>query len=252
MGGGRDNSGAVRYYRRNGIYFRKDGKPVNYRFRNINITFEDHMALANMAEPITEQRTNILRALENRVLDKFEHPTATDRAAMTPLPQTGKEVVGFLQRMLAIDNLNDDDKVSPEDRNGSPETNAVNRLITGDIETEKGGFLFFDGKVKNRNYLQYNDMPDYKAILEQVMPQLTPENLRRVLDARQTPIIDGIPENDYLWEFETFVTNNSGESIRTYVKVHPFHSNDGKPYAVLVGLHRTAPMRNSATDEQRG
>ena len=122
MGGGRDKAGAVRYYRRNGIYFRKDGKPVNHRFRNI--TIEDHMALADMAEPITP----------------------TIRAAMNPLPQAGREVPNFVQRTLAISNLNDDDKIRPEDRNASESTDLYNRLINGDIETDNGGFVYLDGR----------------------------------------------------------------------------------------------------------
>lgn len=257
MGGGRDNSGAVRYYRRNGIYFRKDGKPVNHRFRNINITIEDHMALANMAEPITEQRTNILRVLENRVLDKFEHPTATDRAAMTPLPQTGREVLPFLQNTMAIADLNDWQRMNNTNNRISrikrKEDSLVDKIMSGDIVTEKGGFVFNERK-KNRDYLHFNDISSAEDAINQVIPQLLPENLRQIIHSGIYSVIDGVQEDSNLFVFEVYVRNNSGQNIKTYAKVHQFHDPDGKPYTVLVSMHR--PMRgrisDQTTDTQKG
>lgn len=230
MGGGRDNSGAVRYYRRNGIYFRKDGKPVNHRFRNINITIEDHMALVNIAEPITP----------------------TIRAAMTPLPQTGKEVPDFVQRTLAIDDLNDKNSGNSISKRKRNNEHLYQKLIDGSINTPNGGFLFQEERPKNKAYLKYNNMPDYKEVLEQVIPQLTSENLKQVIPASDLSIIEGKTESSNLWVYETQITNKDGQNVRTYVKVYPFHSNEGKPYTILVSLHRTGPIRETATAEQKG
>ena len=220
MGGGRSKDGTTVYRRVNGVYVRTDGKPIKYRRKVINL-IEDKMAVPEM--------------------------TPTERAQANPLPQTGRQVKGFLQRMMATENLND--SWTEEERN---QFELYQKLVDGRLQTENGGFLFQDGRSKNHAYLTYNDMPGYKEVLNQVIPQLTAQNLRRVIVGNQTPVIDGNPEATYLWEFETFVRNNSGERVRTYVKIYPFHSNEGKPYAILVGLHRTAPMVNRATAAQRG
>ena len=231
MGGGRDNSGAVRYYRRNGIYFRKDGKPVNHRFRNINITIEDHMALVNLAEPITP----------------------TIRAAMNPLPQTGKEVPDFVQRTLSISNLNDGDKVKPEDRNASEATDLYNRLINGDIETDNGGFIYLDGRWKNSRFFNEPNMPEWKEALNQIIPQLTQENLREIITGDEISTIDGVQEQGKLYVFEASVTKTTGGHKKAYVKFYAMHSNEGKPYMVLVSFHaKTGRIDNVATPEERG
>ena len=214
MGGGRDKNGVAIYRRVNGAYVRRDGKPIKRKASDVKA---------------------------------FKDLTPTARAAMSPLPRNGREVKAFFQKMLETENFND--KWTKEERN---QHDLYQKLADGRIQTKNGGFVFQDNRDKNRNYLKYNDMPDYKEVLKQVIPQLTPQNLRRVLVGKVTPVIDGVPEPTNLWEFETFVTNNSGERIRTYVKIYPIHSKDGVPYAILVGLHRTAPMANRATAAQRG
>ena len=219
MGGGRSKDGTPIYRRVNGVYVRTDGKEIRHR-KPLDL-IEEKLAVSEI--------------------------TPTERAKANPMPRTGREVKGFLQKMMATENLND--SWTEAERN---QFELYQKLVDGRLQTDNGGFLFQDGRSKNHAYLTYNDMPDYKAVLKQVIPQLTAQNLRRVFQGNQTPVIDGKPETTYLWEFETFVTNNSGQRIRTYVKIYPFHSNDGKPYAILVGLHRTAPMVNRATAAQRG
>lgn len=214
MGGGRDKNGVAIYRRVNGAYVRRDGKPIKRR--------------------VSDEKA-------------FTDLTPTARAAMSPLPKTGREVKAFFQKMLATENIND--KWSQDERN---QHLLYQKLADGSLKTKNGGFIFQDNRDKNVKYLKYNNMPDYKEVLKQVIPQLTPQNLRRVIPGKVTPVIDGKPEPTNLWEFETFVTNNNGDRIRTYVKIYPIHSKDGIPYAILVGLHRTAPMINRATAAQRG
>ena len=227
MGGGRDKTGAVRYYKRNGFYFRYDGKPVNHRFRNLKIV--ENLASARQM-PITP----------------------TNRASMTPLPQNGRQISAFLQRIMAIDNLNDNSSGTYLSKSKRNSEDLYQKLIDGRINTPNGGFLFQDDRLKNKAYLRHNNMPGYKEVLNQVIPQLTPENLKQVIPSSSISNINGVPENSNLWVFETQVINNAGESVRTYVKVYPFHSNEGKPYVILVSLHRTGPIRETATAAQKG
>lgn len=229
MGGGRDNTGAVRYYRRNGIYYRKDGKPVKHRLRNFD--FVENLVLANMAEPTT----------------------ATARAQMNPLPQTGREVGGFVQKMLGVANLNDNDVIAPDDRNASSTTDLYNRLINGDINTENGGFVFLDGRFKNSRFFGQPNMPDWRDALNEIIPQLTPENLREIITGDEITIIDGVQEHGKLYIFEASVTKTTGGHKKAYVKFYAMHSNEGKPYMLLVSFHeKTGRIDNVATDAERG
>ena len=123
------------------------------------------------------------------------------------------------------------------------------KLISGQFNTQNGGFLFQSERDKNNAFLKYNDMPGFDDVLNQVIPQLTPQNLKQVKRTEITTSVDGKLK---MWVYETFVTNNLGERIRTYVKVLPMHSDDGKPYTIMVSLHRTGPIQETATRAQKG
>ncbi len=219
MGGGRTKDGTPIYRRRNGKYERIDGKPIRHRISSSFI--------------ITNQLS-----INPRV-----------RASMTPLPKNGKEVSGFLQTTKALDDLNDSTSGSYISKTKRKDSQLYQKLINGQFRTENGGLLFQSERDKNNAYLKYNDMPSYQDVLNQVIPQMTPQNLRQVKPTQISSNVDG---NLKMWVYETFVTNNLGQRVRTYVKVLPMHSNDGKPYTILVSLHRTGPVQDTATRAQKG
>ena len=220
MGGGRTKDGTPIYRRRNGVYQRIDGKPVRHRLSSDNIVITDHA----MVSP-------------------------TVRSAMTPLPRNGKEVSGFLQTTRALDDLNDNRSGSYISKAKRKDGQLYQKLISGQFNTQNGGFLFQSERDKNNAFLKYNDMPGFDDVLNQVIPQLTPQNLKQVKRTEITTSVDGKLK---MWVYETFVTNNLGERIRTYVKVLPMHSDDGKPYTIMVSLHRTGPIQETATRAQKG
>ena len=220
MGGGRTKDGTPIYRRRNGVYQRIDGKPVRHRLSSDNIVITDHA----MVSP-------------------------TVRSAMTPLPRNGKEVSGFLQTTRALYNLNDNRSGSYISKAKRKDGQLYQKLISGQFNTQNGGFLFQSERDKNNAFLKYNDMPGFDDVLNQVIPQLTPQNLKQVKRTEITTSVDGKLK---MWVYETFVTNNLGERIRTYVKVLPMHSDDGKPYTIMVSLHRTGPIQETATRAQKG
>ena len=227
MGGGRDKNGSPIYKRVNGIYVRLDGKPVKHRNQK------------KIDEIITIKSNSVI--------------SSTARAAATPLPKTGKEVGGFLKNMMALDNLNDRTSGNSISANKRKDSQLYQKLIDGRIDTPNGGFIFQENRDKNNAYIKYNDMPGFDDIMNQVIPQLKPENLREVkTDNIPASTIDGKTVNNKMWIYETFVNNNQGQPVRTYVKIFPFHSNSGKPYAILVSLHRTGRMADHATQAQRG
>lgn len=168
-----------------------------------------------------------------------------------PLPRTGREVKAFLEKAISLDDLNDSSKGSFLSKNKRNAHDVYQKLVDGRIDTPNGGFVFQDKRDKNDAYMKYNDMPSYKDVMKQVIPQMTPENLRQVKPSGVGSSYDG-ESNLKMWVYETFVANNTGERVRTYVKVLPFHSDSGKPYAILVSLHRTGPINNVATRAQRG
>ena len=228
MSGGTDKEGNAIYRRRNGVYERLDGKPIRHR------------ALIITSNSVTAM-------------------TPAIRASMSPLPQNGREVKGFMQRTLATDNLNDSSSGSYLSKAKRTDHMFYKKLIDGTFDTQNGGFVFQMERDKNRAYLKHNDIPlksngkpDIDNIINQIIPQLTPANLKQVIPANDSAIIDGVTENSNLWVYETQIINNAGDSIRTYVKLYPFHSNSGKPYMVLVSLHRTGPIRETATAAQKG
>ena len=226
MGGGRDKDG-VRVYRRvNGKYERIDGKPIKHR-QNTADLFEGKEKLLS----------------------------ATDRAQMNPLPQTGREVSSFLVKTMAIADLNNssnsaNNKISRTKRKLK---DLVAKIMNGDITTENGGFVFNEHE-KNGYFLKYNDLPDFDAVMKQIKPQIKPENLREIIPSGINSTIDGNTESSNLFVYEVNVTNNQGEKIKTYVKLHPFHAPDGKPYTVLVSIHKPKGGRitDKTTPAQKG
>lgn len=231
MGGGRDFAGNAIYKRRNGIYERLDGKPINHR--------------ASAFETFTV--TNKFQVNPNQ---KTVSPTV--RASMNPLPQNGREVTKFFQTTMALDNLNDSTSGSYISKKKRTDEFLYQKLISGKFDTQNGGLLFQSERDKNYAYMKHNNMPSYEDVLAQVIPQMTPQNLRQVIPSGLITTIDGKSESPNLWVYETWVTNNSGDRVRTYVKVMPMHSNSGKPYTILVSLHRTGRIRNTATRAQKG
>ena len=229
MGGGRDFAGNAIYRRRNGIYERLDGKPINHRISALDtLDFVD----------------------EYQINPRAISPTV--RASMNPLPRNGREVSKFFQTTMALDNLNDSTSGSYISKSKQKDGQLYQKLINGEFDTQNGGLLFQSERKKNKAYMKYNDMPSYEEVLAQVVPQMTPQNLRQVIPSGLITTIDGKSESPNLWVYETMVTNKNGDSVRTYVKVMPMHSNSGKPYTILVSLHRTSPIRETATRAQKG
>ncbi len=220
MGGGRTKDGTPIYRRRNGKYERIDGKQIRHRMSS-TIDVTDSM----MINP-------------------------RSRASRSPLPRNGREVVGFLQSMMALDNLNDKTSGSYLSKSKRTDGELYQKLIRGEFKTENGGFLFQKERSKNSTYLKHNDLPGFQDVMKQIMPQLTPQNLKQII--RPPDVSSSIDGRLKMWVFETFVTNNIGERIRTYVKMMPFHSNDGKPYMILVSMHRTGPVEEKVTRAEKG
>lgn len=231
MGGGRDFAGNAIYKRRNGIYERLDGKPINHR--------------ASAFETFTISN-------KFQVLPKPKAVSPSILASMNPLPQNGREAAKFFQTTMALDDLNDKTSGSYISKKKRTDENLYQKLISGEFDTQNGGLLFQSERDKNYAYMKYNDMPSYEDVLAQVVPQITPQNLRQVIPSGLITTIDGKSESPNLWVYETWVTNNNGERVRTYVKIMPMHSNSGKPYTILVSLHRGSRIRNTATKAQKG
>ena len=215
MAGGTNKDGTPVYRRVNGIYERTDRKAINHR----KFTVESNMVI-----------------------------TPTARAAMSPLPRTGRQVSPFLEKTLAIADLNnnnnsDGNKISRSKRKLK---DMVARIMNGTITTDNGGFVLNEHE-KNTYFLKYNDLPDFDTVLNEIRPQLTPANLREIISSGINATIDGKVENSNLFVFQVNVTDNHGQTIPTYVKVHPFHGPDGKPYTALVSIHK--PKGGSVTDK---
>ena len=134
MGGGRTKDGTPIYKRVHGVYVRLDGKPVKHRTKSLEVGTESKAVMS---------------------------PTAM--ASMNPLPETGREVRGFLQKMMSLDNLNDKTTGNSISANKRKDSQLYQKLINGRINTPNGGFIFQESRDKNDAYMKYmGRIQDYK------------------------------------------------------------------------------------------
>lgn len=183
--------------------------------------------------------------------DAFQ-PSPTDRVKQYPLPRNGREAAEFFKKTLRIDDLNDRSHGGYVSKTQREKSDIYQRLMDGRVDTPNGGVLYQAERDKNDAYMKYNDMPSYNDVINQILPQLTPQNMKQIKPMALTSIIDGKTERSQMYVYEVQVKNNLGNSIRTYVKLYPFHSANGKPYTILVSLHRTGPIHETATPAQKG